>query len=120
MIRQTTPYSVQEYMDAGCQTLAIDGKLDAIGVGIHSATGGMPCTGCFSNDRCKAYAQLRSGSKAQENKPKPAMPETVREEAARLGISIGDVRRRRQQATTVLSSYRTPVENDLLRAKPRE
>ena len=94
MTRQTIPYSLPQYLAAGCLTLTRDGKFDLIGVGIHGATGGMPCNGCFMlKTNCPAFAKLRAAGAAM---PKAAPTETVREEAARRGISIGEVRRQRQ------------------------
>ena len=97
MNRQTTPYSLLQYLAAGCLTLTRNGKLDAIGVGIHGVTGGMPCNGCFMlNTNCPAFAKLRGAG--GDSMPKAARTETVREEAARRGISIGEVRRQRRDA----------------------
>ena len=94
MQKQITPYTLRQYLEAGCQTLTRDGKLDLIGAGLHGATGGMPCNGCFMlRNNCQAYAKLRGNA---ASKPKAAHPgETVREEAARRGLSIGEVRRQR-------------------------
>ena len=94
MQRQTTPYSLPQYVAAGCLTLARDGKLDLIGAGIYGATGGMPCNGCFmSRTGCPAFAKLRSASAVLTKAATPT--ETVRDEAVRRGISIGEVRRQR-------------------------
>lgn len=99
MQRQTTPYSLSQYIAAGCLTLTRNGKLDAIGAGIHGATGGMPCNGCFMlNTNCPAFAKLRGAGDSMPKVPKAAPTETVREEAARRGISIGEVRRQRRDA----------------------
>jgi hypothetical protein len=97
MQRQTTPYTLTQYLAAGCQTLTRDGKLDLIGAGIHAVTEGMPCNGCHMLKlRCASFEKLRA---ADTPLPKAAQPgETVRAEAARRGLSIGEVRRQRQAA----------------------
>lgn len=100
MQRQTKPYTLAQYLDAGCLTLTRDGKLDLIGAGIHGATGGMPCNGCFMmRTNCPAYAKLQGAA------PKPAAApqtgETVRQEAARRCLSIGEVRRQRHAGNGV-------------------
>lgn len=95
MQRQTTPYSLPQYLAAGCQTLTRDGKLDLIGAGIHGATGGMPCNGCYMlKTRCESFEKLRASGTPMPSAARTG--ETVREEAARRGISIGEVRRQRQ------------------------
>lgn len=94
MQRQTTPYTLEQYIDAGCLTLTRNGKLDLIGAGIHGATGGMPCNGCFMmRTNCPAYAKLREAPVKPPTAPQTG--ETVRQEAARRGLSIGEVRRQR-------------------------
>ena len=92
---QTKPYSLAHYLAAGCETLTRNGKLDAIGAGIHGATGGKPCNGCHANKGCAALAKLRALDGAAL-RTVAVTPETVREEAARRGLSIGEVRRQRQ------------------------
>lgn len=91
---QTKPYTLAQYLDAGCETLTRNGKLDAIGAGIHGATGGKPCNGCPANKGCAALSKLRVLDSTTLRSVMPA-PETVREEAARRGLSIGEVRRQR-------------------------
>lgn len=95
MQKQTTPYSLTQYLNAGCLTLTRDGIGDLIGIGIHSVTGGMPCNGCFmSKTGCSALAKLRGADRPTKTTATPI--ETVREEAVRRGISIGEVRRQRR------------------------
>jgi len=84
---QIEPYSLTQYINAGCEILTRNGRLDSTGAYIYSATGGKPCNGCCAYNRCAARAKLRGVEKAQE---------TVREEAERRGLSIGEVRRQRK------------------------
>lgn len=91
---QTKPYSLVQYRDAGCFTLTRGDRLDAIGVGLHQATGGMVCNGCFmQTTSCPALKKL---SNTIVSEPKGVYTETVRQEAARRGISISEVRRQRR------------------------
>ncbi len=80
-------FEVAEYMAAGCFQVE-RGPGFAVGVGLHGFTDGRMCDGCpeFKEGRCPSYKELTRGL---------APTETVREEAARLGISISEVRRRR-------------------------
>lgn len=67
---------------------------------LHKATNGDPCTtGCayYDGGRCPDYRKLNVPAKpAAQQEPM----ETVRETAARLGISISEVRRRRRATTS--------------------
>lgn len=81
-----------EFDDAGCELA----KSPLIFLGLHKVTRGDPCTtGCayFNSGKCPAYLKL---FKPQQAKLVVQQGETVREEAARLGISISEVRRRRK------------------------
>ena len=62
---------------------------------IYDATGGMPCNGCFMLLMgCQAYKTLRGDAPVKaQTQERPS--ETVRQEAARRGLSIGEVRRQR-------------------------
>lgn len=94
---QTKPYSLPQYIDAGCLTLTRNGRLDAVGVVIHAATAGMPCNGCFmQTTSCPAFKKL-SGTVGAVSQPKVVYTETVRQEAARRGISLSEVRRQRSK-----------------------
>lgn len=65
-------------------------------IGIWHATGGDPCTtGCayFEGGKCPAYRALTKPAVVADS-PKG---ETVREAAARLGVSISEVRRQRKE-----------------------
>jgi hypothetical protein len=96
--KQTKPYTVTDYLRAGCGQFK-EGAVDLIALGIHSATGGLMCTGCPRfRSRCIAYARL-ANAPLHINSPPPATVETVRNEAKRRGISIGEVRRQRQAAS---------------------
>ena len=103
MATQTVAYSLEQYLAAGCITLMRDGKIDLIGAGIHGATGGMPCNGCFMlRMNCPAFAKLRGSVAAIVSSPQPT--ETVRQEATRRGLSIGEVRRQRRTVVAVDAS----------------
>lgn len=83
-------YTMQQYLDAGCNQLGIR---DLVASALYNATGGKVCdTGCpyFKEGNCEAYKNLTRRVTA-----KPAPTETVKQEAARLGVSINEVRRRR-------------------------
>jgi len=84
------PYNIQAYLDAGCFEMKL-----ALMVLVHGKTGGRVCdTGChaFDNGRCRAYMKLVNQSKRSTIEP----TETVKEEAARRGIGIREVRRQRR------------------------
>ena len=88
-------FEIAEYMAAGCFQVE-RGPGFAVGVGLHGFTDGRMCDGCpkFKEGRCPSYKELTRGL-AQRKRDALAPTETVREEAARLGISISEVRRRR-------------------------
>jgi len=88
-------FEIVEYMVAGCFQVE-RGPGFAVGVGLHVFTDGRMCDGCpkFKEGRCPSYKELTRGL-AQKKRDMLAPTETVREEAARLGISISEVRRRR-------------------------
>ena len=95
MERQIKPYTLDQYAAAGCIVLARNGQIDVLGAGIHGATGGMPCNGCFMLPMgCSAYKTLR-GDATVKTQTQEQPSETVRQEAARRGLSIGEVRRQR-------------------------
>ena len=85
---QIRAFSIAEYIAAGCDQLR-----DAIGVGLHGYTQGRMCNGCPAFTRgCKAATSLNAPPPKQQFH---SLGETVREEATRRGISIGEVRRQR-------------------------
>lgn len=85
-------HEISEFMTTDCKLLT---PLPLF-LGLHQATNGDPCTtGCayFNGGKCPAYRKLTIPSKPEaQQEPQ----ETVRETAARLGISISEVRRRRK------------------------
>lgn len=102
----------QAFLEAGCQLT----KPLVMFLGIYDATGGDPCNGCgyYQNGTCPAYRKLfkevanvstatrdkllaEGASPVAKVSVSTAPTETVREQAARLGISISEVRRRRKQ-----------------------
>lgn len=83
--------TIQQYEDAGCH-LKFDASLRAV----HAMTDGELCLrGCayYEKGRCAAYRKLYNIIKI--DKPAPIHTETVKQEAARTGLSISEVRRRR-------------------------
>lgn len=89
-------FEIVEYMEAGCFQVE-GGPGFLVGVGLHGLTDGRMCEGCpqFRKGRCPSYKEL-TRCRAQKKRELLAPTETVREEAARLGISISEVRRRRR------------------------
>lgn len=86
--------SIDEYVSAGCAFY--DNSRPAFAM-VWIATAGQVCdTGCawFDGGKCPAYRNLTIPAKpAAQQEPQ----ETVRQTAARLGISISEVRRRRRE-----------------------
>lgn len=89
-------YNLVEYRDADCPFLLAN---QYIFIALHREVKGKVCdTGCASFDdggKCPAYKKLISEVKVRGNR-KPE--ETVRQMASRLGVSISEVRRRRQKS----------------------
>ena len=84
-----------KFTEAGC-ALA---KPIGLFLGIYAATNGNPCTtGCayYKGGNCPAYQSMNDAPQKKAAQQEPQ--ETVREAAARLGISISEVRRRRRAA----------------------
>jgi len=87
-------FSVSQYVDAGCE-LAHPINLF---VTVYRLTKGDPCTtGCayYKGGQCKAHLALNRGGTTVKAPVVPKYSETVKQEAARLGVSISEVRRRR-------------------------
>ena len=93
MSGQAKAFSLSAYMQTNC--IQFEGRARGIGIALHQAMEGFICNGCpkFNDGVCPDYKQLL-GSTQLQSTPK-AQQETVREEATRLGISIKEVRRRR-------------------------
>jgi len=85
-------HEIADFLKTDCQLL----KPIELFIGLHGATNGDPCTtGCayFNGGKCAAYRKLTIPAKVEaQQEPQ----ETVRETAARLGVSISEVRRRRR------------------------
>ena len=96
MKRQTTPYTRDAYVKAGCHQFGGD-AYNLIATGIWLVADGYMCNGCpHARNRCKALATL---SRPIFDTCQPVKhEETVRQESARLGVSISEVRRRRAAA----------------------
>jgi hypothetical protein len=88
-------FELHEYMEAGCMQVE-EGPCLVFGIGLHGFTDGRMCDGCpeFRGGKCSAYKKLtrRLAQKTLDTAP----VETVSEQAARLGVSISEVRRRRR------------------------
>lgn len=82
-----------DYLKAGCH-FANEAPLPFMGV--HQATAGRVCdTGCswYEGGKCAGYRALTATPKGQEVRAEAG--ETVRQEAARRGLSISEIRRQR-------------------------
>ena len=87
--------NISEFVSAGCELSTPFN----IFVAIYGISNGKPCEGCsydLHGSSCKARKALFSTPTQAKLNQQPA--ETVRETAARLGISISEVRRRRRNA----------------------
>lgn len=86
--------TLMQFMDADRCRLT---NTPALFAGLYQSTNGDPCTtGCayFQGGRCPAYLAL-TGKPTQAKLVATPQDETVRQEAARRGISISEVRRQR-------------------------
>jgi TfoX/Sxy family transcriptional regulator of competence genes len=89
------PYEATQYLAAGCE-FATESPRPFLGV--HGLTQGRVCdTGCawYANAKCPAFKRLTALPAALKADP----VETVRQEAARRGLSINEVRRQRAAFT---------------------
>lgn len=84
-------YEINQYADAKCH---FHQSAPLPFIAVHQATAGRVCdTGCawYDNGKCASYRGLTHVAKVV------AVPsETVRDEAARRGLSISEVRRQRR------------------------
>lgn len=90
-------FSVLQYVDANCELA----NSIYMFVAVHTFTKGDPCTtGCayYKGGQCKAYLALNKGGTTVKAPVVPEYGETVKQEAARLGVSISEIRRRRREA----------------------
>ena len=86
-------HPIHSFLDAGCELARPDVRML---IGIYDATGGNPCTtGCayYKGGACPAYRKLTLPVNVAVGQQQG---ETVREMAARLGISLSEARRRRR------------------------
>jgi len=85
-----------EYQRAGCQQFK---ESPVIWTALHQETQGKICdTGCamYDEGRCPAYRNLNTyGKRSDLSKTEKLKQETIREEAARTGMKINEVRRLR-------------------------
>lgn len=105
-LKPFTFFTVQQYRDAKCHL--VNGGPGTLPFELlHDAAKGKVCDGCahFDNGRCAAYLQLElstdsAGKPLRNVAMKEAFAvgygqESVKDEAARRGLSINEVRRRR-------------------------
>lgn len=92
-------YSVADYQDAGCSLMNSPNR--GMLLAVHELAGGKLCdTGCadFNKGKCLAYRNLL-GAVVSGATINPSAPiESVRDEAARRGVSLSEVRRNRALA----------------------
>jgi len=89
-------FDIKSYQDAGCTMLAVQ-KDNASMAAVHAITGGKLCdTGCaaYHGGKCAAFQRMTRSLPTQAT-----YTETVKQEAARLGVSVSEVRRRRNPST---------------------
>jgi len=88
-------FSLDQYMEADCFQVERGPGL-MVGIALYDVTQGEMCPGCpkYENGKCESYQTLLSFLPKPEAKESG---ETVRQEAARLGIGIKEVRRRRKR-----------------------
>ena len=85
--------TTQQFVEAGCG-LATPVR---IFLAIYQLSGGKPCKGCaYDSFSSKCAAKRELFPVIQTRIDASVYVETVRESAARLGISISEVRRRRR------------------------
>lgn len=89
-------FELQAYLEARCWQLDRESGRFTVGLALHGHTNGNMCDGCpkFDKGNCESY-KILSLAKTLTS----VTTETVKQEAARLGISIGEVRRRRNAIT---------------------
>ena len=93
--RVTEPRSLGQFMELGADCHLL--RPMPLFIAIHEASQGMPCNGCAYGDHedCQGKKKLYQPQRAVLVQPQG---ETVREQAARLGVSISEIRRRRRTA----------------------
>ncbi len=88
-------YGLVQYMDAGCPEV-----LDTIGILLYKETNGKICTtGCgrFKEGKCEHYRKLVNADKPKVHPSLTISDETVKQKAARLGVSLSEVRRQNRE-----------------------
>ncbi len=90
---QFQSFTLTEYMDAGCMQM----EIPKLGAALHAYTHGKMCDGCpaYHGGKCES---LRKMQRPENKSIQSPAGETVRQEAARRGISINEVRRQRRTA----------------------
>lgn len=87
---------VVDFLAAGCEIAVRSPNLFD---GLFQATNADPCTtGCayFEGGRCDAYRQILKKRNENKNNTIRSLGESVKDEAARRGISISQVRKERR------------------------
>lgn len=84
-------FTIEEYTNARCMQME-----SPLGVALHAHTYGRMCDGCpeYNGGKCRS---LRKMMKPENKTTGSPSGETVREEAARRGIGINEVRRQRRE-----------------------
>lgn len=94
-VRIVGKFELREYENAGCMQM----ENRALAIHLFAFTNGAMCNGCPKHEDerggCPSLRQMEGARKAASKGAAPVPVETVREEAARLNVSIGEVRRRR-------------------------
>lgn len=98
---QLQPYTLGQYVSAGCYQVVKDGKPDVIGIAVHGMTKGLMCNGCAYASGCDAKAKLNGVVRVRSQRI--AVSETTRQEAERRGLSISEVRRLRAAANAAVA-----------------
>ena len=88
-------FSLDDYNNAECPLMQ---ETPYMFVQIYRMTNGNVCdTGCYAYGHCKACDRLHPTNHSPKNK----YPETVRQEAARRGLGIREVRRQRRDKNNI-------------------
>ena len=86
-------FSLHEYTQSGCMQF----EAPELGFALFNITNGVMCEGCpaFHNGRCPSFQKMIA-THPLTTQPAAEPVETVRQEAARRGLSISEVRRQRR------------------------
>ncbi len=88
-------YTIFEFIEAGCTQF----EHPTIGIALYTYMGGRICGDCPKVNNCAPLRKLQAGNSSRlldKALPQNNGGETVRQEAARRGIGIKEVRRQRR------------------------